>query len=635
MRLIITILLIALAEFAVSIQAAPQSSKVSDWPNYGNDAGGMRYSSLTQIHRGNVGELRVAWVYHTGDISEGGAGRRGSGLETTPILVDGTLYLTTPFNRIIALDPETGKERWAYDPKIDRTWDSGDGLINRGVATWVDSRLPAGKVCRRRIFEATIDARLVAVDSRTGAPCVDFGDHGQVSLRNVPGFRPGWYHMTSPPAVVGDIVVVGSSINDNSRTNMPSGIVRGYDVRSGALRWSWDPISKNPSDHGWETGASNAWSIMAVDQERKLVFIPTGSASPDFFGGLRPGDNRWADSVVALRGDTGEFVWGFQLVHHDLWDYDTAAPPLLASLDRNGSRVPVVVEGNKTGYLFVLDRATGKPVFGVEERPVPKSEVPGEAAFPTQPFPVAPPQLNPGKLSEEDAWGVTPEDREACRQQLSDLRNDGIFTPPSLKGSLSNPGILGGMTWSGYAFEPTRNLLFVNTNNLPWKVRLIPRKEFEDKPKTESGDYDGQTGAPYGVFRRPLLSPGAHLPCVTPPWGMLSAIDLSVGKIRWQVPLGSFQPGHVPEGTISLGGPIVTAGDLIFIAGTLDPFIRAFDVETGKELWKSELPTSAHATPMTYQLKPDGKQFVVISSGGNPHIDGEKKGDAVIAFTLP
>src|SRR5262249_32949980 len=297
---------------------------------------------------------------HTGDVSDGTHGRRRSGFETTPLVVDGTLYLTTPFNRVIALDPETGTQRWAFDPIVELSAEYGDGLINRGLATWLRSSRRGTDACRRRLFESTLDARLIALDASTGTPCVDFGDKGQVSLRDVPAYEPGWYHMTSPPAVVGDLVIVGSAIDDNARARMSSGVVRAFDARTGAQRWSWDPM---PANLAAQTGAANAWSFMAVDQERLLVFVPTGSASPDYFGGQRPGDNKWANSIVALRAATGEVAWGFQLVHHDLWDYDTASPPLLATLTRSGRATDVVVQGNKTGFLYVLDRSTGEPFF--------------------------------------------------------------------------------------------------------------------------------------------------------------------------------------------------------------------------------------------------------------------------------
>jgi len=622
--------------------ALAQNTSDTDWPNYGNDPGGMRYSPLTQINRDNVSHLKLAWTFHTGDISDGTHDRRRSGFEATPIFVNGTLYFTTGFNRVIALDPETGKQKWAYDPKIDLTLEYGDGLVNRGVSTWLDSKSHAADPCRRRIYEATLDARLIALDAATGKPCTDFGDYGQISLRDIPGYRAGWYHMTSPPAIIDDFVIIGSAINDNDRAAMPSGVVRAFDAHDGTLRWSWDPIpltaasSTKPADR--QVGAANAWSIMAVDPERDLVFIPTGSASPDYYGGVRPGDDKWANSIVALRAKTGELVWGFQLVHHDLWDYDTAAPPLLAMLQHQGKSLPVVIQGNKTGNLFVLNRENGQPIFPVEERPVPKSDVPGEVASLTQPFPIAPPPLSPQQVSPKDAWGPTLADLEFCRKAFTSLRNEGIFTPPSLQGTLVVPGNLGGMTWSGYAFDAQRGILITNTNNLVAKIKLIPRTDFwRDEVRAEDGEYSPQSGTPYGLFRRFLQSP-SDIPCIAPPWGSLIAVDMNAGKILWNVHLGSMQDfgkkqPPIPPGSLTLGGPITTAAGLVFIAGTFDPYFRAFDIETGKELWKGQLPNSGHATPMTFMH--NGKQYVVISAGGHDKISEEKPSDELVAFTLP
>ena len=632
---------------AMGQSSYPANGSGDDWRYYGHDAGGMRYSPLAQINRENVATLKVAWTFHVGDISDGSGGKKRSGLETTPILVDGTLYLTTAFNRVFAIDPETGKQRWVYDPMIELAGEYGDGLINRGVAAWLDPAPAKGKPCRRRIFETTQDARLIALDGATGEPCLDFGNHGQISLRDVPRYIPGNYHMTSPPAVIDDVVVVGSAIDDNSHAEMPSGVVRAFDARTGALRWKWEPLPPNDSasatpgaGKAWRTGAGNAWSVMVVDLERDLVFVPTGSASPDYYGGLRPGDDKWANSVVALRGKTGEFVWGFQLVHHDLWDYDTASPPLLATLQHDGKNVPVVIQGNKTGFLYVLNRDTGAPVFPVEERPVPQTDVPGEVSSPTQPFPLAPPAVAPQKLSAEQAWGITPEDREVCRERLQSLRNDGLFTPPSVRGSLSVPGNVGGMNWSGYAYDPQNSLLVVNTNNLPSKMRVIPADKFraEADEHAEDGEYTRQAGGPYGMFRTFLFAKAHHLPCAPPPWGTLTAVDMAAGVIRWQVPLGSLAPGNsaVPEGAPSLGGPIVTAGGLVFVAGTMiDHSIRAFDVATGKEIWKSQLPASGGATPITYQTRKGGKQFLVIAAGGHRGVTEEPQSDSIVAFALP
>jgi quinoprotein glucose dehydrogenase len=623
-------LLVAAAALALFLRAQPATEE--DWPNYGNDPGGMRYSPLKQINTGNVGKLAVAWTFHTQDVSNGKSGSRKSGLETTPIMVDGTLYISTAFNRIIALDPETGAQRWVYDPQIDRKWESGDGLISRGIATWLDPALQAGSPCHRRILEATIDARLVAVDAEKGTPCPDFGQKGIVSLRDVTRFASGWYHITSPPAVVDGVVVVGSAIDDNGRADMPSGVVRGFDARTGGLLWSWDPIPPNSQDKKWFTGAANAWSILTADPERHLVFVPTGSASPDYYGGLRLGDDKWANSVVALDSKTGKLRWGFQLVHHDLWDYDTASPPLLTTLPHDGKPVPVVIQGNKTGFLYTLERGSGRPVFPITEQAVPQTDIPGEVTSPTQPIPSAPPALAPQHISAEQAWGASADERDGCRDTIRAMRNEGVFTPPSLKGTFVTPGNIGGMTWSGYAFTPDENLLIVNTNNLPAKVRLIPRGDFENAPRPEHGQYTAQEGTPYGMYRRILLSEKIHLPCTAPPWGTLSAVDMAQGTIRWQVPLGSFSPDLPGTGTLNLGGPIVTAGGLAFIGGTFDSCFRAFEIATGKEVWSTKLPAPGHATPMTYSVR--GRQYVVIAAAGHAHIDEESQGDALVAFAL-
>ncbi len=582
---------------------------------------GAKYSSLSLIDRSNVSRLTVAWTFHAGDLyrgEKGGLRGKQSAFETTPLFADNTLFITTAFGRVIALEPETGKQRWAFDPKVDQQAGWGD-FANRGVATWVDA---SGN---RRLFVATIDARLIALDAATGQPIPSFAKEGSIDLRQglrIPPKTKSEYEETSAPAVIGNVIVVGSAIADNSRTDMASGEVRAYDVRSGKLLWTFDPLS------GTKTGAGNAWSAITPDPAHGLVFVPTGSPSPDYFGGERKGNNQYANSVVALEAKTGKVKWFFQTVHHDLWDYDVASQPALITVKGR----PAVAVGSKTGNLFLLDRLTGNPLFGVEERAVPKSDVAGEDASPTQPFPKLPAHLGPSRA---EIWGPTDEEKRWCEEAVGKFRNEGIFTPPSLQGSVIFPGNIGGMAWGGVAFEPKSATLFVPYNRLAAAVRLVPRAKL-DQARKEHPDWETaeQAGTPYGMQRTFLIGPKGA-PCSPPPYGMLAAIDANTGQTRWEVPTGSlpWRPAQPEWGSPSLGGPLVTAGGLLFLGATFDPYLKAYDVSNGRELWRAKLPTSARATPMTFTAA-DGRQFVVIAAGGHD-VPGNEAGDSLVAFALP
>ncbi|HKA56732.1 MAG TPA: pyrroloquinoline quinone-dependent dehydrogenase, partial [Candidatus Binatia bacterium] len=516
----------------------PPGGPVADWPAYGRDGGGSRHSPLTQITRENVQHLRVAWTYRTGDVP---SKAQLAAFEATPILAEGTLYLSTPFNRVIALDPETGAERWTYDPKIDLSVQYSD-FTSRGVSTWLDPERRTGEPCRRRIFAATNDARLIALDAATGVPCADFGAGGQIDLSRGVGKVYAWeYGVSSPPAVIHDLVIVGSKVADNQRVDAPSGVVRAFAARTGALRWSWDAVPPGLSQEvphasgTYHLGTANAWSILSVDPERDLVFVPTGNASPDFYGGVRHGLDFYSSSVVALRAATGEVVWRFQTVHHDLWDYDIPAQPTLVTVRQGGQEIPAVAQATKMGHIFLLHRETGQPLFPVEERPAPQGGVTGEELSPTQPFPTAPPPLIPQTLTPDEAWGLTSWDRGKCREQLRRLRSEGIFTPPSLEGSVIFPGDAGGTNWGSVAFEPERGLLLVNTNRVAHTVQLIPRADYTVvKAAHQDAEISPQTGTPFGMRREVLLSP-LGIPCNAPPWGTLAAIDLATGAVRWEV----------------------------------------------------------------------------------------------------
>ncbi len=629
-----------------------QSRGASDWGFYGGDGFGRRFSSLDQINRGNVTRLQPVWTYRTGEHGAGLARAGKLTFEATPVLAYGALYLETGTNIVMALDPQTGRERWRFDPHIDRDRHYAE-VTARGVSLWEDSDLPQHeRPCRRRVFIGTLDARLLALDADTGRPCADFGTSGAIDLTQGVRIRDrDAYLVTSPPAVYGNLVIVGSAIGDNRAVSVERGVIRAFDARNGMLMWSFDPIPDGPDhpaalewkpDQAQNTGAGNAWGVMTIDEEHGLVLIPTGSASPDFYGGLRLGSNRFADSLLVLNAGTGKLVWQQQLVHHDLWDYDVAAQPVLGDVEINGAPVPAVIQGTKTGMLYVFERTRGRPLADIIEKPVPSSRVPGEQTAQTQPFSTLPALVSQAPVRPQDAWGITFWDRGKCRELIRSLRNEGIFTPPDLQGTLLMPGYIGGVNWGGVVFDEQRQRVIAAINQLPMRVTLLPAAEFDAQARSGAyphAEFGRQSGAPYGMRREPLLSPWG-LPCTAPPWGTLASVDLRRHRIIWQVPLGStagLTPWFVPTrnlGMPNMGGPIATAGDLVFVGAAIDSYLRAFDIETGRELWKYKLPAGGQATPMTYRAGADQRQYVVISAGGHGPL-GTPRGDYLMAFALP
>jgi quinoprotein glucose dehydrogenase len=549
----------------------------------------------------NVSSLVPAWTYDTHEAID--HFRRDPRFEATPVYDDGKLFVSTPGGLVIALEAETGRELWKTNLHVSRDRDYSD-FSNRGVTLGRDT-----------VFAGTSDARLVAMDRKTGKLRPGFGKEGEIDLtqglRNKPHYD-GEYGVSSPPALFEgprgrDLIIVGSFVADNSRAQMASGEVRAFDTKTGALVWTFHPLPENSP-----AGGANAWSRIVVDQPNGLVFLPTGSASPDYYGGLRPGDNRDADSIVVLRAATGERVWSFQTVHHDLWDYDVASPPLLFP----GKNGPAVAVGSKTANLFLFDRLTGKPLFPIEERPVPQSNVEGEKTSSTQPFPSAPPPLAPHTVSSSDLFGVTDDDLKHCQAAFQRYRNEGIFTPPSLEGSIHVPGNIGGMHWGGAAWDPVNRLILAPVNRDVAVIRLIPRDDFWAVRRKHPGvEITEQQGTPYSMSREFFHAPSG-IPCVRPPWGELVAVSPDKGTIEWRVPLGELALG-VPSiaGLPNLGGPATTNTGVVFIGAALDAHLRAFETSSGKLLWQGDLPTAARATPLIFTTL-SGRQMVAIAAGG-------------------
>jgi len=587
------------------------------WEHWGGDRGGTRFSQLAMITPANVEYLVRAWQFRTGDLdTRPREAMARTKFQATPLFVENSVIFCSPFNEVIALDPGTGAQKWRFDPKISTAQIPANRYNCRGVAYWVDEQAADGALCRSRIVTNTNDARLIALDAKTGMPCADFGSAGEVKIDiGKPLEWPGEFQVTSAPLVSRGVIVVGA-----------------FDARSGQPRWSFDPLLHE----GIVAWHANVWAPMSADEERGLVFLPTGSASPDFWGGQRPGNNAHANSVVALRAETGELVWSFQTVHHDVWDYDLPAQPTLARVDTGDGMRDVVIQPTKQGFVVVLDRDTGKPVWPVEERSVPQGGAEGEQLSPTQPFPTHVPVLAPQAISsDDDVFGLIPfRDRAVCRDQLAAARNEGLYTPPSTRGTILFPFTGGGVNWGGAAFDPVNQILYANTSRAVHIVKLIPRADAQGFKAPPGHDFGPQRGAPFAMTRAVALSP-LGMPCNKPPWGALVAVDLKAGKILWQSSVGTAED-RAPLGiafnwgTPLPNGVLITAGGLVF-TGAMDAYLRAFDAKSGTELWQGRLPVPGVANPMSYSW--NGEQYVVIAAGGHSEA-GTSIGDSVVAFRL-
>ncbi|MFJ2545261.1 glucose/quinate/shikimate family membrane-bound PQQ-dependent dehydrogenase [Pseudomonas sp. NPDC087612] len=647
------------------LTAVDPANAQKDWAHYGNSEGGSRFAALDQINRSNVDKLKVAWTYHTGDvaISDG----NGAEDQLTPLQVGNKVFICTPHNNLIALDADTGKELWKNPINAkSAVWQRCRGMAYFDASApiaqptqpnstpIIAASVPAGANCQRRLLTNTIDARLIAVDADTGEFCQGFGNNGQVDLKAGLGNVPdAFYQLSSAPLMAGTTVVVGGRVADNVQTDMPGGVIRGFDVISGQMRWAFDP--GNPQDRNAPTGDNtyvrstpNSWAPMSYDPAMNTLFLPMGSSSTDIYGVERTELNhKYGASVLALDATSGEEKWVYQTVHNDLWDFDLPMQPSLIDFTKaDGQSVPALVIGTKAGQIYVLDRASGKPLTEVVETPVKPGNIPGEPYSPTQPKSVGMPQIGAQQLTESDMWGATPYDQLLCRIDFKKMRYDGLYTAPGTDLSLSFPGSLGGMNWGSISTDPVHGFIFVNDMRLGLWIQMIPS---QNKGQAASGGEALNTGmgavplkgTPYAVNKNRFLSV-AGIPCQAPPFGTLTAIDMKTRKVAWQVPVGTVEDTgplgirmHLPikVGLPTLGGTLSTQGGLVFIAGTQDFYLRAFNSANGEEVWKARLPVGSQGGPMTYVSPKTGKQYVVITAGGARQ--STDRGDYVMAYALP
>lgn len=627
---------------AVAFAAAP-----GDWPAYAGTWAGLKWSPLTQITPANAGKLDVAWHIHTGDLKRASDPGEFT-YEMTPIKVGDLLYLCTPHDIVIAIDPVTGKTRWRFDPKVNVSGTQhmscrGVSYYDSAAAPGTPPRAPRAPDCSTRIFVATNDARLIALDAMSGRPCGDFGAGGQINLTpQYPGYQEGWYQFTSAPLVTKGLVVLAGSVFDNRSIKMPSGVVRAFDAKTGKLVWNFDPGNPDQTaplapGQRYSLSSPNSWSTSAADERLGMIYIPFGMGAVDQYGATRPPTTeKFATSIVALDSATGKLKWVFQTVRHDLWDMDVPAQPALVDLNINGAMVPALVQTTKTGNIFVLDRRSGTPVIPVEEKRVPGNPAPGDWSAPTQPFSAL--SLMPqGLVREADMWGATMVDQLLCRVAFKKLRYDGPFTPPSTQGSFVYPGNFGVMDWGGMAIDPQRGIAFANPSYMAFVDKLTDKRPADEQKAEKDKGLNPNSGARFAVYLNPFLSK-LGLPCQAPPWGYVAGLDLTSGKVVWMHKNGTIQdkspvPVPIKMGVPSLGGPMMTAGGVAFLTSTLDNYARAYDVDTGRQLWQARLPAGGQATPMTY-LGRDARQYVVVVAGGHGTL-GTTPGDDVIAYALP
>lgn len=633
---------------------APASTAPADWSAYGRTAMGTRYAPFTGIDRDNVRDLKLAWVYRYGALADPPIYTAD---QNTPLQIGDLVYSCSPTGKIAALDADTGKPRWTFDSNTrSPIWNRCRGL---GFYRLADATPDAAGnlLCRERIIHTTTEATLIELDAKTGQLCPGFGAGGVVDLK--PGMgdvKPGFYFQTSAPLVARNLIVIGGWVFDNQHRGEPSGVIRAFDAVTGELRWAWDlgnpAITKLPPEgETYTRGTPNMWTTAAYDDKLGLVYLPLGNETPDYFGmGRLPQSEKYASSLVALDVETGRERWHFQTAHHDIWDYDLPSQPALVDLpDGKGGVVPAVLQTTKQGQLFLLNRATGTPLARVEERPVPqRGQVPEERLAPTQPMSVGMPTIGAVHLTEGKMWGMTMFDQLYCRIAFHGLRYDGLYTPVGTDKAIENPGNLGGLNWGSVSYDPVNHIAYLNDIRIPSVYYLIPRADFDKKMAARMNDaskgghepVSAQEGTPYAVVNTMWMSP-LGVPCAEPPFGTVTAVDLASRKVLWSVPggtTGKMGPlglpfAKLPVGMPTYAGTVTTAGGLVFFAGSQDWYLRAYDAETGKELWKAALPVGSSATPMTYVSPATGRQYVVVSASGAAM--SPKTGDYVMAFALP